>query len=151
MVNFIRNNAFFHVGFLPNSTKISQPNPTYSGFNVQWLRLWYSVVFSFSTYYAIRTLLFSTPEYFERDQDKNHPVLWKIFALRSCIQIKYRVLCYHYANVVSWAYLKRPSCCPLLSNRQQKTRAYSKTGHQKCPQFCVQFPKIWMYIHAKLY
>ena len=36
----------------------------------------------------------------------------KIFALRSCIQIKYRVLYYYYANVISWTFSDRSSCWP---------------------------------------
>ena len=34
------------------------------------------------------------------------------FALKSCIQIKYRVLYYYYANVISWTFSDRSSCWP---------------------------------------
>ena len=74
---------------------------------------------------------------------------WKMFVLRSCIQVKYLVLNYYHANIVSRAFPWRSPCWPLSPTRQQKTGAYSDTIHHQCSKFYVVFPKICTYIPAK--
>ena len=69
-----------------------------------------------------------------------------MFVLKSCIQIKYRVLYYYYANIVSVAFSDRSSCWPLFANRQPETEAYSVTVDRQCSKLCVVFAKICMYI-----
>ena len=74
---------------------------------------------------------------------------WKMFVLRSCIQVKYLVLNYYHANIVSRAFPWRSPCWPLSPTRQQKTGAYSDTIHHQCSKLYVVFPKICTYIPAK--